>query len=44
MTNRAVRYREIENIRGLLGTAVNVQSMVYGNMGDDSGTGVCIHP
>lgn len=40
MTNRAVRYREIENIRGLLGTAVNVQSMVYGNMGDDSGTGV----
>ena len=39
-THRAVRYREIENIRGLLGTAVNVQSMVYGNMGDDSGTGV----
>ena len=39
-TPRAVRYREIENIRGLLGTAVNVQSMVYGNMGDDSGTGV----
>jgi pyruvate,orthophosphate dikinase len=40
MTSRAVRYREIEGIRGLLGTAVNVQSMVYGNMGDDSGTGV----
>ncbi|MCA9199196.1 MAG: pyruvate, phosphate dikinase [Planctomycetales bacterium] len=39
-TGRAVRYREVENIRGLLGTAVNVQSMVYGNMGDDSGTGV----
>ncbi len=39
-TTRAVRYREIENIRGLLGTAVNVQSMVYGNMGEDSGTGV----
>ena len=39
-TARAVRYREVENIRGLLGTAVNVQSMVYGNMGDDSGTGV----
>ncbi|MFK8115064.1 MAG: pyruvate, phosphate dikinase, partial [Rubripirellula sp.] len=39
-TTRAVRYREIEGIRGLLGTAVNVQSMVYGNMGDDSGTGV----
>ncbi|HRF00739.1 MAG TPA: pyruvate, phosphate dikinase [Pirellulaceae bacterium] len=40
MQHRAVRYREIEGIRGLLGTAVNVQSMVYGNMGDDSGTGV----
>jgi len=40
MTSRAVRYREVENIRGLLGTAVNVQSMVYGNMGHDSGTGV----
>ena len=39
-TSRAVRYREVENIRGLVGTAVNVQSMVYGNMGDDSGTGV----
>ncbi len=39
-TYRAVRYREIEGIRGLVGTAVNVQSMVYGNMGDDSGTGV----
>ncbi len=40
MTPRAKRYREVENIRGLLGTAVNVQSMVYGNMGDDCGTGV----
>lgn len=40
MQHRAVRYRELENIKGLLGTAVNVQSMVYGNMGDDSGTGV----
>lgn len=40
MTDRAVSYRQIESIRGLLGTAVNVQSMVYGNMGDDSGTGV----
>ena len=39
-TPRAVRYREVENIRGLKGTAVNVQSMVYGNMGGDSGTGV----
>jgi pyruvate, orthophosphate dikinase len=40
MAPRAIRYREVENIRGLLGTAVNVQSMVYGNMGVDSGTGV----
>lgn len=39
-TPRAIRYREVENIRGLKGTAVNVQSMVYGNMGEDSGTGV----
>ena len=40
MQARAVRYRQVEGITGLLGTAVNVQSMVYGNMGDDSGTGV----
>jgi len=39
-TSRAIRYREVEGIRGLLGTAVNCQSMVYGNMGNDSGTGV----
>ncbi len=39
-TPRAKRYREVEGIRGLLGTAVNVQTMVFGNMGDDSGTGV----
>ena len=39
-TTRAVRYREVEGIRGLLGTAVNVQVMAYGNMGEDSGTGV----
>ena len=39
-TTRAVRYREVEGIRGLKGTAVNVQSMVYGNMGEDCGTGV----
>jgi pyruvate,orthophosphate dikinase len=38
---RAVRYREINEIRGLLGTAVNVQTMVFGNMGQTSGTGVC---
>ena len=38
---RAIRYRQLEGIKGLLGTAVNVQSMVFGNFGDDSGTGVC---
>jgi pyruvate,orthophosphate dikinase len=38
---RAVRYRELNNITGLLGTAVNVQAMVFGNMGEDCGTGVC---
>jgi pyruvate,orthophosphate dikinase len=38
---RAIRYREINNIKGLLGTAVNIQAMVFGNMGEDSGTGVC---
>lgn len=37
---RAITYRRINDIQGLLGTAVNVQSMVFGNMGDDSGTGV----
>ena len=38
--DRAVSYRRIAGITGLLGTAVNVQAMVFGNMGDDSGTGV----
>jgi pyruvate,orthophosphate dikinase len=38
---RAIKYRRINRITGLLGTAVNVQAMVYGNMGDTSGTGVC---
>ncbi|MHC5000092.1 MAG: pyruvate, phosphate dikinase [Planctomycetota bacterium] len=38
---RAIKYRQMENITGLLGTAVNVQAMVFGNMGDDCGTGVC---
>jgi len=41
MIPRAVRYRELNNITGLLGTAVNVQAMVFGNMGNDCGTGVC---
>ena len=36
----AISYRRINEITGLIGTAVNVQSMVYGNMGEDSGTGV----
>ncbi len=40
MGDRAIRYREINEIRGLPGTAVNVQAMVFGNMGDDSATGV----
>jgi len=37
----AKHYRQLHDIRGLLGTAVNIQSMVFGNMGDTSGTGVC---
>ncbi len=37
---RAIAYRRMNNITGLLGTAVNVQTMVFGNMGEDSGTGV----
>ena len=37
---RAIKYRQMNDIRGLLGTAVNVQSMVFGNMGNTSGTGV----
>jgi pyruvate, orthophosphate dikinase len=40
MGDRAIRYRELNEIRGLRGTAVNVQSMVFGNMGDDCATGV----
>ncbi len=40
-SDRADKYREVQKIRGLLGTAVNVQSMVFGNMGKTSGTGVC---
>jgi len=37
---RAIKYRAINEITGLLGTAVNIQTMVFGNLGDDSGTGV----
>lgn len=37
---RAIKYRQLNDIRGLLGTAVNVQAMVFGNSGDNSATGV----
>ncbi len=37
---RAVAYRNINKLHGLKGTAVNVQAMAFGNMGDNSGTGV----
>jgi pyruvate,orthophosphate dikinase len=40
MGKKAVEYRRIERISGLKGTAVNVQAMVFGNMGNTSGTGV----
>jgi pyruvate,orthophosphate dikinase len=39
-TPRAIVYREMNNIPDSLGTAVNVQAMVFGNFGDDSGSGV----
>lgn len=39
-SERAEKYRQINKITGLLGTAVNICTMVFGNMGDDSGTGV----
>ena len=38
--DRAKKYRKIEGISDRIGTAVNVQSMVFGNMGDGSATGV----
>ena len=41
MGEKAVTYRRVEKITGLLGTAVNVVQMVFGNTGDNSGTGVC---
>ncbi|XP_058001008.1 pyruvate, phosphate dikinase, chloroplastic isoform X2 [Hevea brasiliensis] len=37
---RAIKYRSINQITGLKGTAVNIQCMVFGNMGNTSGTGV----
>jgi pyruvate,orthophosphate dikinase len=39
-TKRAITYRRINKIPDDLGTAVNIQEMVFGNMGEDSGTGV----
>ncbi|MDR2109741.1 MAG: pyruvate, phosphate dikinase, partial [Spirochaetaceae bacterium] len=41
MNERAIKYRKLNDIKNIRGTAVNVQSMVFGNFGDDSGTGVC---
>jgi pyruvate,orthophosphate dikinase len=41
MNERAIRYRALNDIKSLQGTAVNIQSMVFGNFGEDSGTGVC---
>ncbi|MEZ5427080.1 MAG: pyruvate, phosphate dikinase [Pyrinomonadaceae bacterium] len=41
MGRRAVDYRRVHRIPGDLGTAVNVQAMVFGNLGGESGTGVC---
>ncbi|HUO08773.1 MAG TPA: pyruvate, phosphate dikinase [Phycisphaerae bacterium] len=38
---RAIKYRQMNELYGLAGTAVNVQAMVFGNMGDDCATGVC---
>jgi pyruvate,orthophosphate dikinase len=39
-SDRAVKYRDVQHIKGLAGTAVNVQAMVYGNFSESSGTGV----
>ncbi|MFZ1415435.1 MAG: pyruvate, phosphate dikinase [Defluviicoccus sp.] len=41
MNKRAITYRKLNNLPDHWGTAVNVQAMVFGNMGDDSATGVC---
>ena len=41
MNHRAITYRRLHDIPAEWGTAVNVQAMVYGNMGDDCATGVC---
>ncbi len=41
MAEKAVTYRRVEKISGLNGTGVNICQMVFGNKGDNSGTGVC---
>ena len=41
MNQRAITYRKLQDIPESWGTAVNVQSMVFGNMGEDCATGVC---
>ncbi len=41
MADKAVTYRRVEKIQGVVGTAVNIVQMVFGNMGETSGTGVC---
>ena len=41
MNARAIKYRQLNDIKNIKGTAVNIQAMVFGNFGDDSGTGVC---
>mgnify|MGYP000908187347 CR=1 FL=1 len=40
-SDRAIKYRDINKIKGLVGTAVNICTMAFGNMGETSGTGVC---
>lgn len=40
-SSRAIKYRQINKMVGLIGTAVNVQAMVFGNMGENCATGVC---
>ncbi len=41
---RAIYYRRMNDIPSDWGTAVNVQTMVFGNTGDTSGTGVAVSP
>ena len=43
-TQRAIDYRRLHDIPDTMGTAVNVVAMVFGNIGEDSGTGRRVHP